>query len=163
MPENVKLSFSTDLSRFMQTVKQISSALGVGLEVIRHYTDIGLLHLSVNPVNGYRCYGSHDALRVADARVMRSLGFSLSHIKALKGVSYRGQLEALKECGKDIEKKIKELSIRLERLREVESFLSKCALCDGVVEDVVRPPIHSLYTFGRDRDYKMRATTRYIV
>lgn len=127
----------------MQTVKQIASALGVGPDVIRHYTDIGLLRPAVGAQNGYRYYDPHDALRTADARVMRSLGFPLSRVKALSGAPCAAQLAALKDRERDVE----------EQLREVESFLAKSALCTGTVEDVARPPIHSLYTYGREKDY----------
>lgn len=137
----------------MQTVKQIASALGVGPDVIRHYTDIGLLRPAVGAQNGYRYYDPHDALRTADARVMRSLGFPLSRVKALSGAPCAAQLAALKDRERDVEEQLRELSLRLERLREVESFLAKSALCTGTVEDVARPPIHSLYTYGREKDY----------
>jgi DNA-binding transcriptional MerR regulator len=137
----------------MLTVSQIAAAVGLGPETIRHYSDVGLLQPVINSETNYRYYDSEDALRASDIRIMRSLGLPIKKIEALQGKPIGVQIAALDAQRREMQAEITRLQQNISRLDEVRGFLEKCALCTGTVEDVSRPPIYSLYSYGQDKDY----------
>ncbi len=122
--------------------------------MVRHYTDIGLLHPHINPMNGYKFYDEVDALILADVRSARSLDFSLPQIVGLQNVSLETKLEEIDARYTDLTKQIEELEEKRLRLQKIREFYDKARLCNGTVEDVKRGPIHSLYTFGAKKNYE---------
>ena len=67
----------------MFTVKKLADSLGVGPDVVRHYTALGLLEPAVNPWTGYRTYRGIDALLLGSDRSLRSLEPPLQKMLAL--------------------------------------------------------------------------------
>lgn len=137
----------------MYTVKKLADSLGVGTDVIRHYTDIGLVTPVVNSETGYRYYDENDALAVANIRVARSLNFSLPQAQELQKEAVTDQIGEMERQEAEISSEISMLQNKLRRLREVRVFLQKTQLCNGTVQDVERNAIHSIYTIGLTKDY----------
>ncbi|NQD92174.1 MerR family DNA-binding protein, partial [Pseudomonas sp. CrR25] len=50
---------------------------------VRHYTDLGLLHPSRDPHNGYQCYSADDLRRLSFVARARRLGFSLKDVQLI--------------------------------------------------------------------------------
>ncbi|NQD96766.1 MerR family transcriptional regulator, partial [Pseudomonas sp. CrR25] len=55
-------------------VAQLARAAAVSAETVRHYTDLGLLHPSRDPHNGYQCYSADDLRRLSFVARARRLG-----------------------------------------------------------------------------------------
>lgn len=146
----------------MLTVKKLADALGVGPEVVRHYTEVGLVRPAVNSSTGYRRYSPEDGLVIGNARMLRSIDCSLSEIKAFHASALPEQIRRIDERRSGIAAEIETLKRKLARLDDVKAFLEKTVLCCGVVEDVRRPPIYRLCTFGNPKkDYtRERALAR---
>lgn len=131
----------------MLTVSRLAKVLGVTPDVIRHYTREGLLQPLVSSENGYRYFDATDAIALLNARVARSLDFSLKASQVFTAGSLKAQEALLAEREAELDREIEHLVEQKKRLREIRSFLSKTELCRrNVVEDVRRPAIHSLYT-----------------
>lgn len=63
------------------TTKEVCKIFNVGRETLRHYENIGLLHPSINPENGYRTYEYWDMGAMIDILKYRSIGLSLKETK----------------------------------------------------------------------------------
>lgn len=132
----------------MLTVTKLAAALGVNPDVVRHYTDVGLIQPAVSKLNGYRYFDKDDGLAVATIRVARSLEFSLPEAGTFVSQPIDAQTTLLKEREAALDHEISLLVEKKERLGKIRAFLKKTELCTGVVEDVLRGPIWSLYSFG---------------
>ncbi len=132
----------------MLTVTKLAETLGVNPDVVRHYTDIGLINPIVSRQNGYRYYDEGDGLAVATARVARSLEFSLPEARFFVSHPVCEQMVLLEKRKASLDREITVLVDKKKRLQKIRTFLKKTELCTGVVEDVKRGPIWSLYTYG---------------
>lgn len=65
------------------TANEISKALNVTTEAIRHYVREGLLNPHRNENNGYWEYSSEDLLRLTDILFYRSMSLTIPEIKAI--------------------------------------------------------------------------------
>ena len=134
----------------MLTVKKLADLLGLSPEVIRHYTHMGILKPVVNSGNNYKYYDEQDLLYLANIRVNRSLGLSLPQAQDFQSGSVKDQRNLLAERSQQLSAEIEKLQKLQKRLTEVETFLAQADMCtmEGVVKDVRRDPIHSVYTYG---------------
>ena len=142
----------------MLTVKKLADLLGLSPEVIRHYTHIGILKPVVNSGNNYKYYDEQDLLYLANIRVNRSLGLSLPQAQDFQSSSVKKQRNLLAERSQQLSAEIEKLRKLQKRLTEVETFLAQAEMCtmEGVVKDVRRDPIHSVYTFGLKKPHTDR-------
>lgn len=81
----------------MLTVSRLAETLGVNPDVVRHYTDIGLITPTVSRLNNYRYYDEADGLAVATVRVARSLEFSLPEARLFISRPVEEQMDLLLE------------------------------------------------------------------
>lgn len=132
----------------MLTVSRLAETLGVNPDVVRHYTDIGLITPTVSRLNNYRYYDEADGLAVATVRVARSLEFSLPEARLFISRPVEEQMNLLLERETALDQEIAVLASKKARLQKIRQFLKKTELCTGIVEDVMRGPIWSLYTYG---------------
>ena len=65
------------------SVGEISKALGISNETIRHYVQEGLIAPRKNPENNYWEYSSDDFIRLSDVLFYRSVGLSIKEIKSI--------------------------------------------------------------------------------
>ena len=65
------------------SVGEISKALGISTETIRHYVQEGIITPHKNPENNYWEYSSEDFLRLTDVLFYRSMGLSVKEIKEI--------------------------------------------------------------------------------
>lgn len=142
----------------MLTVKKLADLLGLSPEVIRHYTHMGILKPIVNSGNNYKYYDEQDLLYLANIRVNRSLGLSLPQAQDFQSGSVKEQRHLLTERSRQLCAEIEKLQKLQKRLTEVENFLAQAEMCrkEGVVKDVRRDPIHSVYTFGLKKSHTDR-------
>lgn len=141
----------------MLTISKLAQTLGLTPDAIRHYTECGILSPTVNPWTHYRYYSAHDALLTGHVRALRSLDFSLPETETFHTSPVDTQLAILEERRAAIDAQIAVLTQQRARLEKVETFVKKSTLCHGVVEDVTRDAIHSLYTLGPDENHNQAA------
>lgn len=72
-------------------VKELAKLCQVPPDTIRHYTRIGLLQPTRDPVNGYRQYTVSDSKRLDFIRKAKNLGFSLKEIEHILAESQKGK------------------------------------------------------------------------
>ncbi len=137
----------------MFTVTQLARLLGLKADSIKHYTELGILLPRTDPWNHYRHYSIADMLLTGHTKALRSLDLSLPEIQAFHGAPYDRQLAMLEARTEALEQTIEALIARKTRLEEVKRFVAKATRCEGVVEDVERDAIHSLYTAGGTRSH----------
>lgn len=135
----------------MLTVKKLAQSVGVSDDLIRHYTECGLLNPVINSENHYRFYDEEDFLCLSTARSVKNLGFSLSDVKDYLEDSAQERIDKLRLKKQVIEENIEELIKLKNRIEEVENYLSLIKLCDGTVKDVRRDSIHSIYTYSASK------------
>ena len=117
-------------------VKELAQHCNVSPETVRHYTRIGLLEPTHDPVNGYRQFNASDSIRLNFIRRAKTLGFSLNEIKRILTECQKGKSPC--PMVRDlINKRIKANRARLEQLMELqirmEQALSDWAtMSDGI-------------------------------
>jgi MerR family transcriptional regulator, Zn(II)-responsive regulator of zntA len=72
-------------------VKELAKLCQVPPDTIRHYTRIGLLQPTRDPINGYHQYSASDSKRLEFIRKAKSLGFSLKEIDHILNQSQKGE------------------------------------------------------------------------
>jgi MerR family transcriptional regulator, Zn(II)-responsive regulator of zntA len=138
-------------------VKDLAHHCNVSPDTVRHYTKIGLLEPTLNPVNGYRQFNTDDSIRLNFIRRAKTLGFSLNEIKRIlteyeKGKSPCPMVRDL------IYKRIKVNRARLEQLMELQIRMEQ-ALSDWTTMSDGIPGEHSICqlieSFGYSHDSKI--------
>ncbi|WP_286235131.1 MerR family DNA-binding protein [Thalassotalea sediminis] len=71
-------------------VKQLANRNHVNVDTVRHYTRIGLLTPTSDPINNYKDYSLADEQRLQFIVQAKSLGFSLSDIQLIINESQQG-------------------------------------------------------------------------
>lgn len=137
----------------MYTVTKLAELLGVGADVVRHYTDCGLLKPWVNPENGYRFYNEEDMVKVLYARVCRSFGLTVAGTIEFGKGTVEEQISYLERQKEDIDRQLWQLRLMKGRIREVGGYIGRSGLCTGQVTSVVRSGIHSIYVIGGEKDH----------
>jgi len=108
-------------------VSDLAKLLDLTPETIRYYESVGIVKPRHDEVNRYRYYLSTDFSRLYNAKMLRSMGFSLSEIKRFfyemndleqKEASLK-HMELLKNQVKELEKQIKVLSVMSSELGDL--------------------------------------------
>ena len=121
------------------TVKQLSRRLGVSIDTIRHYRELGLLHPHIRE-NGYADYGLDDMLRILVTREMRSMDISLPETQDfLTHRSMRNYNDWLTLREQALHDRIHYLQLELERLQETKTYASCGVRLLGEVEEFDGP------------------------
>ena len=74
----------------MKLVNQLSTALNVSSDTVRHYTRIGFLQPIKSAANGYNYYRDEDAVTLRFAMRAKRLGFSLTDIQEILTLARSG-------------------------------------------------------------------------
>lgn len=105
-------------------VKELAKLCQVPPDTIRHYTRIGLLQPTRDPVNGYRQYTVADSKRLHFIRKAKSLGFSLKEIEHILAESQKGKSPC--PLVRDlIRRRIQANRARLEHLLELQERMEQ--------------------------------------
>lgn len=108
----------------MYQVKELADFCHVTPDTIRHYTRIGLLSPSRDPVSGYRQYTQNDSKRLDFIRTAKSLGYSLKEIEHILAESRKGKSPC--PLVRDlISHRIQANRARLEQLMELQIRMEK--------------------------------------
>ncbi len=108
---------------FLQ-VKEMARHCNVPPDTIRHYTRIGLLNPTRDPINGYRQFSMSDTKRLNFIRRAKNLGFSLNDIKHIFAECQKGKSPC--PMVRDlIEHRIRANRARLERLMELQIHMEQ--------------------------------------
>lgn len=159
--ENKTISNLSTVQPIVYTVSRLAANIGLGSDLIRHYTEKGLITPYVDPSNGYRYYGSADALAVMDARTLREFDFSVAQAGEFLRSDAPAQIASLEACQTNLRAQIEALEAKVHRLDQILAFRRLADHCTGTVEAVMRKSIHSVYTMGiPGKDY---AAARHVV
>ena len=71
------------------TISRLANMAGVGVETIRYYQRIGLLHEPEKPMQGYRVYPETAVSRLRFIQKAKTLGFTLNKIADLLALENR--------------------------------------------------------------------------
>ena len=109
------------------SVGEISKALGISTETIRHYVQEGIITPHKNPENNYWEYSSDDFLRLTDILFYRSMGLSVKEIRDIMlGTPVEKIGDIIRRRHVELTKSIKETVEMLQRLDEwEESYLDE--------------------------------------
>lgn len=106
------------------SVGEISKALGISNEAIRHYVQEGIITPHKNPENNYWEYSSDDFIRLSDVLFYRSVGLSLKEVKSIMKdelpVEHIG--DVIKSRRAELINAIKDVVNMMQRLDEWEKF-----------------------------------------
>lgn len=106
------------------SVGEISKALGISNETIRHYVNEGIISPHRNPENNYWEYSSDDFIRLSDVLFYRSVGLSIKEIKTIMKdcipVEEIGNVIKLRRS--ELINSIKETVNMMQRLDEWDEF-----------------------------------------
>ena len=109
-------------------VKELAQHCNVPPDTIRHYTRIGLLQPTRDPVNGYRQFTVSDTKRLNFIKRAKNLGFSLNEIKLILDECQKGNSPC--PMVRDLlDHRIKANRVRLEQLMELQIHMEQ-ALAD---------------------------------
>ncbi len=101
-------------------IGELARSASVGIETVRYYQRIGLLHTPLRPYGAARHYGETDLSRLRFIRRAQGLGFSLEEIRAL--------LELSREDCADVQQlAVRKLALvrgKLADLRRMEAVLA---------------------------------------
>ena len=124
-------------------IGEIAKLYGIGTDTVRYYEELGLIHPSRDD-NGYRLYHIEEIWRMNVIRDLRSLGFSLEHIRLyLEERSVESTLTLLEKELEEIQRRYAQLE-RLEnnvhkRIKSIEAAREKTI---GIVEKKTFPLRH---------------------
>jgi len=123
------------------TISQLAHAAGVPTSTIRYYERVGLIQPAKRADNNYRVYTEETLQAVRFIRAAQSAGFTLDDIRTLQ-TRRTGDAAVCKDVQPLIEKRLDEVSQRIQEMRHVQrllqSFLARCreqdqdALCHVV-------------------------------
>ena len=99
---------------------EVAKSAGVSTNVVRYYSQIGLLNPSRNPDNGYREYTPQDVIRVEFIRKAKWLGFTLKDVKIILEQADSGKAPC-GEVRRIISERVLENQRRLEHLQELQA------------------------------------------
>lgn len=105
----------------MLTIGELSKISQVTIKSIRYYQELGLLEpIKTDPLTNYRYFNKDSYERINSILALKDLGFSLSEIKSILDLC-ENELE-LKDY---ISNKIKEVRIKVKKLKDMETRLIK--------------------------------------
>lgn len=106
------------------SVGEISKALGISNETIRHYVQEGIISPHKNPDNNYWEYSSEDFIRLSDVLFYRSVGLSVKEIKSIMkdGIPVEEIGDVIKERRAELINSIKEAVNMMQRLDDWEGY-----------------------------------------
>lgn len=104
-------------------IKEISKLYNIGVDSLRYYEEIGILH-PMRDKNRYRQYTTSDIYRLNMIRDLRNLGFSMKHIAAyLDTRTIENSLAFMEEEERIVDKRIQELQILKKDLQKRRASL----------------------------------------
>jgi MerR family transcriptional regulator, copper efflux regulator len=107
----------------------LAKRAGVSIDTVRYYEKSGLLAPHARLASGYRRYGERQLARLRFIRRAQELGFSLSDINSLLGLSGQRDVARIKRSA---ERKLSEVNQRIASLSRIQSALTELiAKCPG--------------------------------
>ncbi len=108
------------------TVGRLSRTVGINVETVRYYENIGLMPKPERKESGYRIYSDSDVERLRFIKNSKLLGFTLKEIKELLllRIDEDTTCDDLKEKA---ERKIEEVNLKIEELKKIKRALEKLA------------------------------------
>ncbi|MCM3034234.1 MULTISPECIES: MerR family transcriptional regulator [unclassified Niallia] len=118
------------------TTQQISNFTGLSVHTLRYYEKIGLLDKVKRDVNGYRQYTESDISWINFLIRLRVTGMPVSEMKQFSVLRSQGELTVglrrglLENHQKNVQEKIKDLQINLQKIEEKINYYKKLEVGD---------------------------------
>jgi MerR family transcriptional regulator, copper efflux regulator len=119
------------MDQTMQTIGigELARRAGVSIDTVRYYEKSGLLAPQTRLASGYRRYSARQLARLRFIRRAQELGFSLSDINTLLGLSGQRDVARIKRSA---ERKLSEVNKRIASLNRIQGALTALiAKCPG--------------------------------
>lgn len=133
------------------TVRKLANCIGVTMETIRHYREIGLLNPRVKE-NGYYEYTLRDALTALLTREMRTYGMQLEDIRD-SNISITEYNNLLAERERELERTIDLIQLELSRMRETKVYANCGIRILNRVEEFHGPPTWAVTAINRKEGF----------
>lgn len=115
------ISYQLSTIKHMITAGVLAKQADVPLYTVRHYTRIGLLRPSRNPMNGYKVYHPSDATKLRFIKSAKSLGFTLTEISQFLDEAEHGK----SPCPKVREIILRHIEENRRKIKELKSLQRK--------------------------------------
>lgn len=119
------------MNQTLQTIGigALARRAGVSIDTVRYYERSGLLAPQTRLASGYRRYGDRQLAQLRFIRRAQELGFSLSDINTLLGLSGQRDVARIKRSA---ERKLSEVNKRIAALARIQRALTELiAKCPG--------------------------------
>lgn len=100
---------------------QVSKQLGVDIETIRFYENVGLISKPQRLDNGYRSYSKENIIELKFIQHCRSLGVSIDEVHSLKAL--QNQSSDCAQAKEIVEKNLKLVSKKIKELTNLKKQL----------------------------------------
>jgi len=108
------------------TIGKLAKSSGVGIETIRYYERSGFLPLPERLPSGYRVYGHEAVNRVRFIKEAQALGFTLSEITELFGLTDDPEADCA-TVNKRAQIKLTEIDNKIRNLKSMRKSLERLA------------------------------------
>jgi len=107
-------------------IGELCQRAGVSRELVRHYTELGLLHWRPRSAGNrsYRDYSEDSLERLEHIQLGKRLGFSLAKLKPLLDAFDSGQLSSEQQC-QLVEQQLCKLDREIEQLQQTREMISE--------------------------------------
>ena len=120
-------------------VNELARQAGETPDVVRYYTQVGLLNPTRDPKNRYREYAERDVYRVRFIRRAKWLGFTLRDVRAILADADAG-VSPCPEVREIVQLRARENHQRLEELQRLQARVEDAVAVWEQLPD--RPPDH---------------------
>lgn len=107
-------------------IGELAIRAGVSTKTLRYYEEIGLLARPERTSSGYRSYSSSVLDRLGFIRAAQAVGLTLGEIREVVAFRDRGQAPCAEVLAL-IERRRRELDVRIDELRRLRSELDRLA------------------------------------
>lgn len=115
----LQMGSKDELSQIGEAAKESS----LSIDTIRYYERLGLVERSIRSEGGFRLYAKQTVEKLKFIKKAQSLGLTLSEIKQIIRQSEKGLESCCNYVGELFHKKLEELEIKMNELREVKRGL----------------------------------------
>jgi Cu(I)-responsive transcriptional regulator len=125
------------------TIGEAANITGLSAKMIRHYEVTGLIPKAIRSDAQYRLYNGHQLKLLGVIKQAKTLGFSLSQIRALSDL-WQNPNRASREVKRLAEENLHEIENKISELKEMKKSLqeladncnddehSQCSILDGL-------------------------------
>lgn len=143
----------------MYKTGRFAHMMGIGVDTLRYYEQLGLLSPRIDAQNGYRFYSDEDAFMLLNIKEYRGMGMPVGEIaRLLRGGTVRQQIHYLEEKQRELDEQMIYLQKLRQRARQRVTEMNRIATL-GQVQRVHCPAAYHLPYLELERFPKEKAAS----